>query len=417
MRKKRLIRLLWRILLLVLIGLNLALIFGFSGENAAKSSQTSGTVTEKVAEIVVPDFDKKPVEEQKKIVKKMEPPVRKLAHFSEYASLGGLVFLFLLTWDGVVVMQFSGSVGFAMVYAATDELHQKFSFGRAASVKDMLIYTSGALVACTVLLLIRFLVLWAQKKPKKIKTTVYTIPSNKIEKHFRFAVVADTHGRFNPNLPLLLRGSSPDAILIPGDLTEYSAIKQNDETVFDFLKICVSIAPTYYSLGNHECGTSRNGNLFAKPRKKELPAEFEQRVAETGAILLRNDSVLRDGVLFCGLESGFDNGKNAPDATALARFADADGFRVLLCHHPEYFVPYVRPTNIDLTVCGHAHGGHWRFFGRGVYAPDQGLFPKYTTGVIDDRCVISRGLDDHTVIPRFNNPRELVLLDVVPQTE
>ena len=415
MKKKRLI--LWRIVLLILIVLNLAVIIGFSGENAEKSSQTSNKVTEKVAEVVVPDFENKPAEEQKKIVQKMDPPIRKLAHFTEYASLGGLVFLFLLSWDGIVILQFSGSVGFAALYAVIDELSQKFSSGRAASVKDMLIDTAGALFACLVLLLIRFLVLQAQKRPKKIKATVYTISSAKIEKPIRFAVVADTHGHFNANLPDLLRKSGLDAILIPGDLTGYRMMTENDETVFDFLKTCVSIAPTYYSLGNHECGTSRNGNLFAKPQKKEIPAEFEKRVAETGAILLRNKSVLHDGILFCGLESGFDKGQNSPDAEALAGFDAAGGFRVLLCHHPEYYVPYIRQTGIELTVCGHAHGGHWRIFGRGVYAPDQGLFPKYTSGVIDGRCVISRGLDDHTAIPRINNPRELVLIDIIPETK
>lgn len=412
MKKKWLI--LWRILLGILIVLNLAVIFGFSGENAEQSSQTSSSVTEKVAEVVVPDFDKKPVEEQKKIVKQMEPPIRKLAHFSEYASLGGLIFLFLLTWDGVVVMQFSGSIGFALIYATTDELHQKFSFGRAASVKDMLIDLSGALVSCSVLLLIRFLVLCLQKKPKKIKTTVYSVPSAKVEKPLRFAVVADTHGHYNPVLPDLLRQSAPDAILIPGDLTEPEAIRDLDETVFDFLTVCNSIAPTYYSLGNHECGTARHGNLFAKPRKKELPDSFAQRVAKTGAVLLRNECIQRDGIWFCGLESGFDNGKNLPDPDALAKFDALPGYRVLLCHHPEYFVPYIRKTGIELVVCGHAHGGHWRFFGRGVYAPDQGLFPKYTSGILDGRCVISRGLGDHTAIPRINNPRELVLIDVTP---
>ncbi len=412
MRKKRLIVL--RIILGILIALNLAVIFGFSGENAAKSSQTSSTVTEKVAEVVVPDFEKKPPEEQKIIVKKMEPPIRKIAHFSEYASLGALIFLFLLTWDGIVVMQYSGSIGLAMVYAATDELHQKFSFGRAASVLDMLIDTSGALVACSVLLLIRFLVLWAQKKPKKILTTVYSFSASKIEKSLRFAVVADLHGRFDERLPELLRSAKPDAILIPGDLVTYEKIAEDGDAPFDFLTVCASIAPTYYSLGNHECGASRHGNPFAKPRKKELPAGFAERVAKTGAVLLRNESVLQNDIWFCGLESGFEGEKNAPDTGALAKFDALPGYRVLLCHHPEYFVPYIQKTSVDLVVCGHAHGGHWRFFGHGLYAPDQGLFPKYTSGVLDGRCVISRGLGDHTCIPRINNPRELVLIDVKP---
>jgi len=312
-------------------------------------------------------------------------------------------------------LAFFASVGISAIYAVTDELHQKFSFGRAASFLDWLIDTSGALVACSILLLIRFFVLQAQKKPKKIKTTVYTIPSAKIKKALCFAVIADAHGHYNPILPNLLRQAAPDAILIPGDLTEPDAIRKMEKSVFDFLTDCTSIAPTYYSLGNHECGTSRKGNPFAKPRKKELPTDFAEQVAKTGTVLLRNDCISQNDVWFCGLDSGFDSGKNAPDADALAKFDALPGFRVLLCHHPEYFVPFIQKTSIDLVVCGHAHGGHWRLFGRGIYAPDQGLFPKYTSGIVDGRCVISRGLDDHTTIPRINNPRELVLINLIPE--
>jgi predicted MPP superfamily phosphohydrolase len=69
---------------------------------------------------------------------------------------------------------------------------------------------------------------------------------------------------------------------------------------------------------------------------------------------------------------------------------------------------------MDLIVCGHAHGGQWRLFGRGVYAPGQGLFPKYTSGVLDGVCVISRGLGNHTRVPRIFNPPELVLISLSP---
>ena len=243
MKKKHLILL--RIILAILIALNLAAIFGFSGESAVKSTETSSTVTQKVAAVVVPDFENKPVEEQQVIVKKMEPPIRKAAHFLEYASLGALVFLFLLTWKGIVLLQFSGSVVFSAIYAVTDELHQKFSFGRAASIKDVLIDTAGALFACLVVLLIRLAIIRIRKKPKKIGTTVYSFSSAKLSRPVRLAVAADLHGNFYPSLPDLLRGAAPDAILIPGDLAGYEAILEGDAAIYDFLKSCASIAPTF----------------------------------------------------------------------------------------------------------------------------------------------------------------------------
>jgi predicted MPP superfamily phosphohydrolase len=48
-----------------------------------------------------------------------------------------------------------------------------------------------------------------------------------------------------------------------------------------------------------------------------------------------------------------------------------------------------------------------------VFAPDQGLFPKYTSGVHEGRLVISRGLSNTvTPIPRLFNSRELVVVEV-----
>jgi len=86
--------------------------------------------------------------------------------------------------------------------------------------------------------------------------------------------------------------------------------------------------------------------------------------------------------------------------------------KILLSHHPEYYAQYIKATKIDLTVSGHAHGGQWRFFGQGIFAPGQGFFPKYTAGVHDDRLIISRGLGNPHPIPRFNNPPELVIVEI-----
>ena len=91
------------------------------------------------------------------------------------------------------------------------------------------------------------------------------------------------------------------------------------------------------------------------------------------------------------------------------RSAPYDGFSLLLAHRPSYIEHYL-PGRYDLVLSGHAHGGQWRAFGLAAYAPGQGIFPKYTSGVIDGRCVISRGLGNHTIYPRFFNPRELVIV-------
>lgn len=398
-----------RILLACLIVLNMAVIFHFSNENAQESGETSGKVAQSLAEFIEPDFHEKPVSEQKAIVTRYQFPVRKLAHMTEFASLGGLVFCFLLTWHGNVMLRYGFSILFSALYAASDEFHQKFSSNRAPQFTDALIDIAGALLLCSLILLIRHLLV----RPKKIVSTLYRVPCSKLSRPVRLAVASDLHGNPYDRAVELLREAKPDVILVPGDLTDYEAILSDDPKIFDFLRACASIAPTFYSIGNHETSCYRSENFFRKPKKQPIPPEFTERVSKTGAFLLRNEAVSFGELTICGLDSGLDGKINKPDADALASFATLSGVRVLLCHHPEYYVPYISKTDIDLTVCGHAHGGHWRFFGRGVYAPDQGLFPKYTSGILDGgRCVISRGLGDHTYIPRLFNPRELVIIDL-----
>ena len=92
-------------------------------------------------------------------------------------------------------------------------------------------------------------------------------------------------------------------------------------------------------------------------------------------------------------------------------FEKEEGYKILLSHHPEYYKKYLKKRNIDLIVSGHAHGGQWRFFGRGVFAPGQGIFPKYTYGVHDGRFVISTGLE-RGGLPRFFNPIEVVFIKI-----
>lgn len=97
-------------------------------------------------------------EEQLTLVKKMHTPIRKLAHMLEFGSLATLAFLFLLTWRGKMIWRYAASLGFSLVYAATDELHQLFQEGRGARLSDVVIDFLGALIACTIALAIAALI-------------------------------------------------------------------------------------------------------------------------------------------------------------------------------------------------------------------------------------------------------------------
>lgn len=268
-----------------------------------------------------------------------------------------------------------------------------------------------------------------------MKTTYYKL-SGHPQVSFKAAVVADLHDRPYGEILAILRRERPDLILIPGDLSEWLKPEKTpaDRPGLGLLAECAALAPTFYSFGNHEIGGCHGRIYKAKlAGEGDLPAfepapKWREIIESSGATLLDNsfvtwndpvagDPVTGDPVIgdlvIGGLGSGLLNHGWVPDLDWLDDFTAAPGYKLLLCHHPEYFDRYLRPYDIDLIVAGHAHGGQWRVFGRGVYAPDQHLFPKYTSGVHEDRLVISRGVANTlSPIPRFFNRREVVVVSV-----
>ena len=72
---------------------------------------------------------------------------------------------------------------------------------------------------------------------------------------------------------------------------------------------------------------------------------------------------------------------------------------------------------LDLILAGHAHGGQVRIplLHQGLFAPQQGLFPRYTAGLHQYRScamVVSRGLGNPSTIPRMFNPPEIVVIEL-----
>ena len=403
-----------RCALILLIIANLCLIFSFSSESGEESGQTSLIVTEVIAQTVVQDFEEKTTEEQTSIIEKLHPDVRTAAHMTEFGMLGVLIMLLVMTYSLPVLLCEGIAIASVFATACIDELYQHLSdIGRAGEFKDVLFDTSGAVIGCTLLLGFFLLAkaLRAKKRRSPIKVTTYQIPCPKLEKPLRIALASDLHDNPFDRVIDALKQQAPDIILIPGDLTDDEHINDGAADTLTFLKECANIAPTYYSPGNHEVKCYHRGNHFTHPTPVPIPQAFQQDVAKTGAIFLENNYIQKEGMTVCALGSGLNGKINRPDAVAMKAFEaiSGDGLKLLLCHHPEY-IPQLSKLGMDLVVCGHAHGGQWRIFGRGVYAPGQGIFPKYTSGIHNGNCVISRGLGDHTSVPRIFNDNELVII-------
>ena len=230
---------------------------------------------------------------------------------------------------------------------------------------------------------------------------------------YKIAQVSDLHnaqfGKDNEKLIEKLNECEPDIIVLTGDLID--SYHTNIDVSISFAEKAVQIAPTYYVTGNHE---ARIDGL----------SEFLKRLEDKGVTVLQNESVTlnneNESITLLGVSDPsfqadylFGDEKTVTDSAVSDLMNGTDGYTVLLSHRPEMFDVYVK-NNVDLVLAGHAHGGQFRlpFFG-GLVAPGQGLFPKYTSGLYDNRLLVSRGTCNNAgLIPRLFNPCEVLSVHI-----
>lgn len=214
----------------------------------------------------------------------------------------------------------------------------------------------------------------------------------------KIALLTDIHNTPCDDVIKALTEEKPDIIAIAGDLTDYRLYP--DSRTLVLLKKFSNIAKVFYSLGNHEATFGANDRRL---------------IFSTGAVLLDNEYCEYRGIYIGGLRTGFDGIRGhcgrPPKTDWLDGFEKLPGVKLLLCHHPEYYEKYLKGRDIDLILSGHAHGGQIRIFNRGLFSPSQGIFPKYTKGIYDNKLIVSAGLANTTYIPRLNNPRQLVFVE------
>lgn len=237
------------------------------------------------------------------------------------------------------------------------------------------------------------------------------------------ALISDTHGRIIDDLAEAAAEAAPDLILVPGDAIENKRPGHPDGV--RMLARLAAVAPVFFSVGNHERALSR---------------EQTDGLAEAGihCVDLSTERFSVRGTQLCigGVPSAsYENGERCETSLAellftpraraelpqktvdyIAEFSAEGGAKLLLCHHPEYYRRYLRDCDTGIICAGHAHGGQIRLFGHGLYAPGQGFFPRYTSGVHDGRFVISRGLTNHSFPPRIFNRPELVILHIYTES-
>ncbi len=79
----------------------------------------------------------------------LNPIARKVMHFTEYFILGLFIIidLYLITGKKYIWL-FLVTIGFCILFASADEVHQLFVNGRSGSYKDVIVDTIGSIVGC-----------------------------------------------------------------------------------------------------------------------------------------------------------------------------------------------------------------------------------------------------------------------------
>ena len=266
--------------------------------------------------------------------------------------------------------------------------------------------------------LLTALILWIIWGNTALQLNKYTVSSERLPRVFdgcKIAHISDLHnteiGKDNETLLNMLREAKPDIIAITGDLID-SRI-----TVVAAALLCageaVKIAPCYYVTGNHEARVSECAELKAGLEAAGVVVLENER----GEIELSGETITILGVDDPSFNTDYLFGDSASVVSnTLAEIStEDDGFAVLLSHRPELFDTYVA-CGVDLALSGHAHGGQFRLpFVGGLVAPNQGLFPKYDSGLYTEgntNMIVSRGIGNSILPFRFNNRPEVILIEL-----
>lgn len=244
----------------------------------------------------------------------------------------------------------------------------------------------------------------------RLTVSEYTIESSHLPEAFqdyRIVQLSDLHtkqfGKDNRRLVEAVRKLSPDLIALTGDFIESP---EGISVTRQLIQQLSPIAPVYFTSGNHDWASGAIRDL-------------RKAVTESGGTYLSNEAVELskngESILLAGVEDPNSLADMIKPDQLLRKIAQQspEAFVVLLAHRNDFLTRYP-DLECDVIFTGHGHGGVLRLpFIGGLIGTDLDFFPEYDSGVYSGsryRMVVSRGLGDAPVFPRFLNNPELVLV-------
>jgi predicted MPP superfamily phosphohydrolase len=265
------------------------------------------------------------------------------------------------------------------------------------------------LLALAIIVLIIFLKFIIKGLKNDLVVTNYKMGSAKINNPLKVAVITDLHscyyGENQQDLIQAIDSDQPDLVFLVGDIIDD---KIPEDNAYITLRRIAEKYPAYYVLGNHEIYTGKIEEIIQNVRSLGITV----LCGDQTEIKVNDNSLIIKGI------SDPKIGKVAySDELEAIQASDIDKFTFLLAHRPERHADYNQIQH-DLVISGHAHGGHWRIPNiiPGIIAPNQGLFPRNTSGFYQldhSKMLVSRGLSrEKVIIPRFYNPPEVIILEL-----
>ena len=267
-------------------------------------------------------------------------------------------------------------------------------------------------VGCITLLLRSFY------ERKKFKVVHYNITADKISRSKKIVFLTDLHnnsfGKNNKKLLAAIDKISPDLILIGGDMITVKD-KLGIENVLPLLKRLSNKYTCIYANGNHEQRLVEN--------KFGLNYHMYRRILESMGVVYLSDSSIDVGDNIC------IHGLDLEKKYYLRRFKkpldkgyikerlhiDKSHYNILLAHSPLFIKDYAK-CGVDLTLCGHFHGGTVRLpYGIGVMTPQFHFFCRLVVGMKrfgEMVEIIGAGLGTHSINIRLNDMSELIVINL-----
>ena len=247
-------------------------------------------------------------------------------------------------------------------------------------------------------------------EPQRIETLQVTVPIKDLPKSFegfRIGVLSDIHWghcideRFVHRAYDLLQATSPDLLVIPGDIyhgeTQTTATSPNLKGVFEHFTAPYGV---FGVLGNHDY---KLGKQFVRQQvANHSPIKL---IDNAGVLLEKNSEVIALGGVGDMWEAEVNLRKAFHDVPPKTP-------RILLSHNPDIaeHVADDDETRVDFQISGHTHGGQMVL--PGIYDPYSRISQygsKFNRGLVKgkrQRVFVSKGL------ARLNHMRFCALPDV-----